>query len=494
MPLPTHLLTDALVDDVLIETFAFLAQSSRQSFHDVLGVSHVCRHWRRLALSSPELWRRFAFVTRNCDDLSYPSFTAQDESFMDTILGRCGELTLDVGCDSEPDRRRPVEIIRRELAVKGRLRRYRLPLISGNSHWWDLLTASDAPPIESESRPTIHGTLPFGALEDLCPESPGFWLNYVPLDKVKWLFGGELCVPRLRKLVVTNLSADVHRLSVPKLEELDLAIDPFLPPEPVWAHTPSSPCIFQLLNPHRGLRKLRIHEGHPVKTHPRPGFELQLPHLVELSLTMDFTCVFLLLSHLSLPKCRTIEIKFLTRDPLAGAEVLRDMVMRATGRIMERVVHPLLSQQQQDESSATTLSLIRCESKVVEYVFSPRLHDAPHWARDLSSDDVTIVIGFYWTAGKALVQWVLDGWVSAPSSVNVACLDLPDNAQVAEQYGEIIGEFVRSPSVGVKRVICSSDWERNFAEGMGESRIRAMDPPLEIINVAGSGRDDLAGP
>jgi hypothetical protein len=398
-----------------------------------------------------------------------------------------------------------VGVLRRELRLRERLRRYSLPLFAGKSNWWSLLTSP--PTFGSTNQGQPPGTSPFIALEDLSLIGVGTRLRHLPLGSMKWLFGEDLRIPSLRKLALTNMSAEVRLLSLPKLEELDWEIDPYYPLGPVGPHTAYPPCIFETLNAHVGLRRLRIHQGHPVRTHPVPGFQLELPHLVELDLAMDFTCISLLLSHLSLPKCRSVKVTFLRcEDPGDGdageAEFLRDMVVRATEQIIERVVVPLISQRRQQESSGNTVSFLRCMEMAVEYIFSPHLHDAPYRARDPSPDDATVVIGFPWPSGKTTMRGVLDGWVSASSGssfVKVACLDLSDNAQVADEYGEIVEEFVRNPSVGVERVMYSSDWARRFGEvdgvvkPMAEERIRAVDPPGEFITAAGGGRDRIAG-
>ncbi|TEB33558.1 hypothetical protein FA13DRAFT_1773201 [Coprinellus micaceus] len=356
---PTPSSTDTLVDDILIETFAFLALPSHQSFRDVLTVSH--------------------------DD--------------------AGELTLDAGWDSESDR--PVGVLRRELGMRERLRRYSLPLFAGKPNWWSLLTSPPTFGSTNQGQTTWNFT---GPGSGTCR-----W------DSMKWLFGEDLRIPRLRKLALTNMSA-----------------------------------------------------------------ELELPHLVELDLAMDFTCISLLLSHLSLPKCRSVKVTFLRcEDPGDGdageAEFLRDMVVRATEQIIERVVVPLISQRRQQEPSGNTVSFLRCMEMAVEYIFSPHLHDAPYRARDPSPDDVTVVIGFPWPSGKTTMRGVLDGWASASSGSSLC----------ENEYGEIVEEFVRNPSVGVERVMYSSDWARRFGEvdevvePMAEERIRAVDPPVEKTTAAG---------
>ncbi|TEB33554.1 hypothetical protein FA13DRAFT_1789966 [Coprinellus micaceus] len=342
--------TDALVDDILIETFTFLASPSRQSFRNVLAVSHVCTRWRKLALSSPELWRRFAFLTSDSGNMELQFSGGVDEAFTDEMLRRCGEgVTLDVGWEHVSGR--PVGMLRRELAIRERLRTYRLPLVYQAN------------------------------------------LTHLSLEKMKRLFGEELCIPELRNLALREISVDVHLLSLPKLEELDWEVkhSAFLPPP--GAQVPFPPCIFETLGVHTRLRRLRIYQGHVVKSPLRPGFQLELPQLAELDLTTDYTCLSLLLAHLSLPKCRTVKIKFLrSRHPGDWDEEVgdREMVVGTTERIIERMVVPLLSQREKEEeySDGCTLSFLRCEDTKVEYVFSPRMHDTPHWARDPHPDDL----------------------------------------------------------------------------------------------------------
>jgi hypothetical protein len=99
------------------------------------------------------------------------------------------------------------------------------------------------------------------------------------------------------------------------------------------------------------------------------------------------------------------------------------------------------------------------------------------------------------------MRGVFDGWMSASDSsssgVKIRCLDLPDDPLVASEYGKLVEGFVRYPSVGVERMICSLYWAREVVDGVeptGKGRFRAADPPVEIVTTEGRGVNVVSTP
>lgn len=79
---------EALPNELLAAIFVFNAGRSLPAFKDVLAISHTCHLWRDIAIGCPELWRSYPFL-----------HTIQDTEFSETLLKRCGDVTLDAGWD-----------------------------------------------------------------------------------------------------------------------------------------------------------------------------------------------------------------------------------------------------------------------------------------------------------------------------------------------------------------------------------------------------------
>ncbi|EAU83709.1 hypothetical protein CC1G_05613 [Coprinopsis cinerea okayama7 len=86
--------TGVLSAEVLCHIFTFNAERSTCSLLATLATSHVCRWWRALAVSYPELWRPFALLGwvegKDGQPGGYDAFSWE-------ILSRCRGATIDAG-------------------------------------------------------------------------------------------------------------------------------------------------------------------------------------------------------------------------------------------------------------------------------------------------------------------------------------------------------------------------------------------------------------
>ncbi|TEB33559.1 hypothetical protein FA13DRAFT_1730606 [Coprinellus micaceus] len=457
-PTPIHI----PVDDILIETFISLAERSRRSFRSILAASHV---WH---FACPELWRRFAFLTRYNGRYR----TDKDEAFEQEMMRRSGGLTLDGGWQHHS--RRNVYTIGKELRYRDRFRSYHLPLLLGDADWWTTASSHHGHPRIIWS---VQAKTPLTALEELSYFSLGGSgsIHSAPAHRrgQEYLFGEDLSVPELRVLRVKDVSMAMQRLRLPKLEELELEGNLALVPLQIIDGSPVPRCIFETLLSHSGIKRLRLHLHSTAKEGVKG--RLVLPQLSEIDLAMDFDSLLVFLRHTSMPKCRTVDIQLIRDSNFGHPETCDEDIVDVactTVTTFDYLVLPL------SESSSNTLSFLRCDEAEVEYVFSPQFHDAPHKAREPYLKDIAVRISLLPSGPPrrgTIVFGIMAGWMFSSRGLE------------AERYKAEINHFIRHPSMSVKRLICSLECAEVVLEGgltpIGEGRYISTDPPLEVITV-----------
>ncbi|KAJ7607581.1 hypothetical protein FB45DRAFT_715317, partial [Roridomyces roridus] len=96
-----------LPTELLSETFLLAVDSVRDWLRQVLAISHVCAHWRRLACAMPRLWNRPLGL--NLKRASSDTYLSTSKSFLE----RSAPLLIPITLTNEvPDASPLLEFVR----------------------------------------------------------------------------------------------------------------------------------------------------------------------------------------------------------------------------------------------------------------------------------------------------------------------------------------------------------------------------------------------
>ncbi|KAJ3540293.1 hypothetical protein NMY22_g4356 [Coprinellus aureogranulatus] len=436
--------SDPLVDDILLEVFQYLAEKSRQSFANIVAVSHVSSRWRKLAIGCPELWRRFPFMIKVPNKERY-HIQAHDHKYTPEILGRCGSLSLDVGWEAANPRQKGRQAVLQGLALCHRLRSYQVSVDTSSGLWIDVENALASGQADMLEALSIGDFFYVGGV------------NPTALRPFRSVFNNHL--PSLRTLSMTQYYVNLETLQAPLLDRVTLerGSDAFVLDQ----------AFLRALAVHANVNPLRIR----VNTSFSPAALLQsveVTRLVEIDLSCDFHAINTFFQYVSMPRIQKVKINF-HGPPLSNRSVDGSFGYCLT-RLLRRL--PVSS-----TSGPCTLSFIRCNKLEVAGVFSPNLHETPCRLHDSSANDITFIFTFpHWFSRIPLLEGVATAW--EVWAERIECLELPDDPSVLSEYGGFFPELVLGSLVRVKTIICSSWWETTLVDGgLGGGNYLFLSPP-----------------
>jgi hypothetical protein len=403
-----------LVDDILLQVFIPLAEKTRQAFHNVLSISHVCAHWRALALSCPELWRRYPFLTCNRNKRAHPELAKE-------LLRRCGTLSIDVGWQTPLFRDETTLVA--EMEQIHLCRSYEVTCSSAPNSVGAVLREM------SRRRVPVMERLLVQMIPDLHLLDLAFPLHH--------FFDNDF--PVLKSLETTNFFIPIANLHAPKLEDLTFVIRPkaWYPHSELKLHLTS---MLQVVTSFPNLTRLKLQMSNALTSLP-PDEPISMPRLIDLDLSVDAHATQAFFEHVRLPLCRRLKVDVWTLSIDDGA--VAGLVSSTTGYIVQQLVVPLAD-------VGTAISFVRCEDAIVETVLSTTtvvqraVGGQPY---DLSSDD------FYLTVTAVEFKFdpvpILGGVAKGllPLLGRVKVLKLPRNPSESESYSAAFNEFLQDSSI-----------------------------------------------
>ncbi|KAJ3542116.1 hypothetical protein NMY22_g3630 [Coprinellus aureogranulatus] len=403
----TH--SEPLVDDVLVDIFLYLLAPPviRQSFRHVLAVSQVCRQWRTVALSCPELWRSFPFLTGEHGN--------HREMFTKLILDRSGPLSVDIGWQ---DPCRPLGALLAEFRHIHRCRSYVL-------HGGDGLKYPLAFQLQALRRtvPVLeHITLRTNSREP-CFLDP-FFMNHLPM---------------LKRVRLENVVIPFHCIRAPMLQHVDYA---FHPDASRYMDDPSTlPCVFKLVSAFPNLTTLRLRLFHEQEDLGNNVIEMPLLRSLELSMRALFVEPFL--RRVCMPRCVEVSVDIHPRPGgYNGNGTMVNWVEQVTKAVINHAVLPLGL----DQGRGYELIFSCLELYAVEAVIHPFNEGIGARATDAFLVR-TSANEFRETRGPSIVRGVVEGFLPLLGSVKLVKVVKPYDPPYPIDYPNIFREFMDDRSV-----------------------------------------------
>ncbi|KAJ3518344.1 hypothetical protein NMY22_g13723 [Coprinellus aureogranulatus] len=408
-----------LVDDILLKVFDLLAVKTRNAFHDVMSISQVCTHWRALAISFPELWRRYPLLT---------SKSSHRIKFKKYMLRRCGTSTLDIGWQSPGTR--TLSALETEMEHIRRCRSYSLTCTSAPR----FMTA-----VKKEVARRRGPRLQHLSIQMRDPVSWG--LNHAyGLQK---FFGNDL--PLLQSLQLSDIVIPLPKLHAPMLQALSFVIHPqasYYSPLAANAGIPT-PCLFRVVESFPSLTRLKLHMVDALKS-ARQSQPLLMPKLVELDLSIGVQYTEAFLEGVKMPQCRVIKVD--VWDSVGNGDGnLMDMVSRTTSLIVQRLVKtPSFN------LGRTALSFLTCFDRVVESVVARDVDSIGNPGAPTSADNVHITItAFEFNRGQvSIIRGVAKGFL--PLLDILKSVRLPVEPSMPTEIAAVFREYFQSSSIAIK--------------------------------------------
>ncbi|KAJ3518347.1 hypothetical protein NMY22_g13724 [Coprinellus aureogranulatus] len=399
---------DPLVDDVLVDIFLYLLDPwpSRLQYQNIHAVSQVCRQWRTVALSCPELWRRFPFLTGEDGD-HCPMFT-------DMVLNRCGSLSIDIGWQGRPHCDETLDTILAELKHIHRCRSYVLDdkiYLTSHTAFKREVAQRAAPALEH-----INLRVNLGS----CLLVP--------------FFGNDL--PKLKTLRFENVVVPLQNVRAPTLQHVDYTSKYLGDP----VHPSTWPCAFKLVASFRNLKTLRLWLFH--KQEVLGNDIIEMPHLQSLDLSMRVPYIEQLLRRVRMPLCRRVWVDVCSQlYHHNGDGTMENWAKKVTKAIIEHAVVPLGL----DEGRGYELSFSRLESVAVEAAIHPfnggigaRPTDA--FMVRTSADELRE------TRSTSIVRGVVEGFLPLLGSLKIVKVVKPSKSHYID-YPTVFREFTGDRSI-----------------------------------------------
>ena len=290
-----------LNDDVLSVVFKLISEKTRASFHDTLSISHVCRRWRNLAVEHcPELWRRYAFLTKK-DGTIEPGYPEQ-------MLSRCGDLSLDVGWEWENIPYAGTDATASSAILAHTPHAFRLRSLH-------LVLPKERAPLLTSQEALNTWVIPH--LEELAVR------QRVTGDRIRSFYDGVYVqVPTLRKLSIFRCWIQIDKMTIPNLQSFTGFFssagpmehgDGFPPTFHGWLkHLANWPLLsilrLQLLSPTPDLIGWPLQQGVLTRDLERDSLvtptQVSLQHLTELHLAIYYHDLEILLDNVDMAQIR----------------------------------------------------------------------------------------------------------------------------------------------------------------------------------------------